>query len=138
MSRVFDFDQEIDRSNSDSVKWEKYRDREILPMWLADTDFAVAPEIQQALHQRAEHPVFGYTRIPQHLVELIVARLQRLYHWSIDPDWFVPLPGIIGLVCALTRYHRIALPCLSRHWQAGRCGIFTANNLPAVRESAEL
>ena len=96
MSKVFDLDQVIDRSNSDSAKWEKYRDRDILPMWVADTDFAVAPEIQQALQQRAEHPVFGYTQTPQHLVELIVARMQLLYHWSIDPDWFVPLPGIIG------------------------------------------
>lgn len=96
MSKVFDFDQEIDRSNSGSVKWERYRGRDILPMWVADSDFAVAPEIQQALHQRVEHPVFGYTQTPGHLVELIVARLQRLYHWSIEPDWFVPLPGIIG------------------------------------------
>ncbi len=96
MSKVFDFDQETDRSNSDSTKWERYRDRDILPMWVADTDFAVAPEIQQALHQRVEHPVFGYTGTPEHLVELIVARMQRLYHWSIDPDWFVPLPGIVG------------------------------------------
>jgi cystathionine beta-lyase len=96
MSKVFDFDQVIERSNSGSAKWEKYRDRDILPMWVADTDFAVAPEIQQALHKRAEHPVFGYTQTPEHLVELIVARMQRLYHWSIDADWFVPLPGIIG------------------------------------------
>lgn len=105
MTKVFDFDQVIDRSNSDSAKWEKYRDRDILPMWVADTDFAVAPEIQQALQQRANHPVFGYTQTPKHLVELIVARMQHLYHWSIDPDWFVPLPGIIGslyLACRAT------------------------------------
>jgi cystathionine beta-lyase len=48
------------------------------------------------MHRRAEHPVFGYTQTPEHLVELIVERMQRLYHWSIDPDWFVPLPGIVG------------------------------------------
>ena len=96
MTKVYDFDQVIDRSNSGSAKWEKYRDRDILPMWVADSDFAVAPEIQQALHQRVEHPVFGYTQMPEHLVELIVARMQRLYHWNIDADWFVPLPGVIG------------------------------------------
>ena len=96
MSKGYDFDQVIDRSNSGSAKWEKYRDRDILPMWVADSDFAVAPEIQQALHQRIEHPVFGYTQIPKHLVELIVARIQRLYHWSIEANWVVPLPGVIG------------------------------------------
>ncbi len=96
MTEVFDFDQEIDRGNSGSAKWEKYRNRDILPMWVADTDFAVAPEIQRALHQRAEHPVFGYTQTPAQLLELIVERMQRLYNWRIDPGWIVPLPGIIG------------------------------------------
>ncbi len=105
MTRVFDFDQVIDRSNSNSAKWEKYRNRDILPMWVADSDFAVAPEIQRAMHQRVDHPVFGYTQTPEHLVELIVARMLRLYQWSIDPDWFVPLPGIVGslyLACRAT------------------------------------
>jgi len=96
MTEVFDFDREIDRSGSYSAKWEKYRNRDILPMWVADTDFAVAPEIQQALHKRADHPVFGYTETPAHLIELLVARMQRLYDWEIDPDWLVPLPGIVG------------------------------------------
>ncbi|MDH3632300.1 MAG: PatB family C-S lyase [Gammaproteobacteria bacterium] len=96
MTEVFDFDREIDRSNSNSAKWEKYRNRDILPMWVADTDFAVAPDIQQALHRRADHPVFGYTETPAHLVELLVSRTQRLYDWKIDPEWLVPLPGIVG------------------------------------------
>ncbi len=96
MTEMFDFDREIDRSNSNSAKWGKYRNRDILPMWVADTDFAVAPEIQQALHRRADHPVFGYTETPAHLVELLVARMQHLYNWKIDPEWLVPLPGIVG------------------------------------------
>ena len=96
MSEVYDFDREIDRSGSHSAKWEKYRNRDILPMWVADTDFAVAPEIQQALHERADHPVFGYTETPAHLIELLVARMQRLYNWTVDPEWLVPLPGIVG------------------------------------------
>lgn len=96
MAEVFDFDREIDRSNSNSVKWEKYRDRDILPMWIADTDFAVAPEIKRALHRRADHPVFGYTETPENLVELLVARMRRLYDWNIKPEWIVLLPGVIG------------------------------------------
>jgi len=96
MTEVFDFDREIDRSGSHSAKWEKYRNRDILPMWVADTDFAVAPEIQQALHKRADHPVFGYTETPAHLIELLVARMQRLYNWTVDPEWLVSLPGIVG------------------------------------------
>ena len=96
MSQHYDFDRIIDRSNSSSVKWDRYRDRDILPMWVADTDFAVLPEIQQALHARADHPVFGYTDIPAKLIDLLVKRMQRLYQWEIEPDWIVFLPGIVG------------------------------------------
>jgi len=95
MAPIFDFDQEIDRGDSDSVKWGKYRGRDILPMWVADTDFAVAPQIQQALQQRAAHPVYGYTLVRKHLLDLLVARMQRLYQWEIDPSWIVMLPNVI-------------------------------------------
>lgn len=105
MSEIYDFGRLIDRSNATSAKWEKYRGRDILPMWVADTDFAVLPEIQQALHRRADHPVFGYGHTPQHLIEVLVERMQRLYQWQIDPDWLVFLPGIVGalfLACRAT------------------------------------
>ena len=95
MSTVFDFDQEIERRASDSIKWERYHGRDILPMWVADTDFAVAPQIQQALQQRVAHPVYGYTQVPRRLLELLAGRMQRLYHWDIDPDWIVMLPNVI-------------------------------------------
>lgn len=96
MAPIFDFDQEIDRSDSDSVKWEKYRGRDILPMWIADSDFAVAPQIQQALQQRAAHPVYGYTEIRRQLIDLLVTRMQRLYQWDVDPAWIVMLPNVIS------------------------------------------
>jgi len=96
MAEVFNFDEEVDRSNSDSVKWHRYRGRDILPMWVADSDFLVAPAIRQALHQRADHAVFGYTHEPARLVELIVARMQRLYGWKIDPEWLLWLPGVVA------------------------------------------
>ncbi len=105
MGQIYDFDQHIDRSNSTSAKWEKYRGRDILPMWVADTDFAVLPEIQQALHRRAEHPVFGYGHTPEHLTAVLVERMRRHYDWEIDPDWLVFLPGIVGalfLACRAT------------------------------------
>ena len=96
MAPIFDFDREIDRSDSDSVKWEKYRGRDVLPMWVADTDFAVAPQIQQALQQRAAHPVYGYTLIRRQLLDLLVTRMQRLYQWDVDPAWIVMLPNVIS------------------------------------------
>ena len=95
MPPEFDFDEEIDRANSDSVKWEKYNGRDVLPMWVADSDFAVAPPIQQALQQRVSHPVYGYTLVRPQLLDLLVERMQRLYQWDIDPTWIVMLPNVI-------------------------------------------
>ena len=124
---IFDFDREIDRSDSDSVKWEKYRGRDVLPMWVADTDFAVAPQIQQALQQRAAHPVYGYTLIRRQLLDLLVARMQRLYQWDVDPAWIVMLPPVISA---------FYLACRARG-KAGGCGVPAASDLPSVCEGAE-
>lgn len=96
MGETYDFDRIIDRGNTSSTKWERYRDRDVLPMWVADTDFAVAPVIQQALIERARHPVYGYTNAPPRLVELLVERMQRLYDWEIQPGWLLFLPGVVN------------------------------------------
>ncbi|PIE25015.1 MAG: aspartate aminotransferase [Neptuniibacter caesariensis] len=93
-----DFDDHIDRTGTASQKWEKYSDRDILPMWVADTDFASPPAIIDALHQRIEHGVFGYTNVPPELVEQVIARMDQRYNWQIKQEWIVWLPG---LVCGL-------------------------------------
>jgi cystathionine beta-lyase len=68
MDGVFDFDEVIDRRGTASEKWEKYRGRDILPMWVADMDFRSPPAVIEALHRRTEHGVFGYTGPPPELV----------------------------------------------------------------------
>ena len=95
MDRQYDFDREIDRHGTRSVKWEKYPRGDILPMWIADSDFAVMPEIQEALRERIGHPVFGYTQPTAELLELVAARMLSRYDWRVDPDWVVPLPAVI-------------------------------------------
>ncbi len=58
----FDFDYEIDRRKTDSLKWDQAMVK--APMWVADMDFEVAPCIQEVIHSRAEHNVYGYTLLP--------------------------------------------------------------------------
>lgn len=96
MNTPIDFGAEFDRSGTSSTKWDLYRGTDILPMWVADTDFRVAPEIVDALQQRLSHRVFGYTNKPDSLNELVAERLLRLYQWSIEPNWLVWLPGVIS------------------------------------------
>ena len=96
MTTKSDFDTLIDRGNSDSVKWQRYRGTDILPMWVADSDFAVAPPVAEALKQRVEHGVFGYAKAPGSLVDIIVERIAKLYQWQIKPEWLAWQPGVVN------------------------------------------
>jgi len=90
-----DFDTPISRAGSDSLKWDRYKDTDILPFWVADMDFAVAPPIQEALSRRLEHPVYGYTMPSENLAVTIIDHLKTEYDWSVQPEWIVWLPGVV-------------------------------------------
>lgn len=92
------FQDPVDRRGTHAFKWDRYRDQDILPMWVADMDFTSPPAVMEALHQRVDHGVFGYTGAPPELTEVLIERMARLYNWNIDPEWLVWLPG---LVCGL-------------------------------------
>jgi cystathionine beta-lyase len=90
----YDFDRVVERRNTDSMKWNKYDD-DVIPLWVADMDFVSADPIIEALHQRVDHRIYGYTLPPQELRTLIQERLKRLYDWSIREDDIVFLPGLV-------------------------------------------
>ena len=92
---VFDFDRPVDRRNTASLKWDKYAGRDILPMWVADMDFVSPPAVIDALRERIDHGVMGYTRPPLSLVETVVEVLKQRYGWEIEPEWIVWLPGLV-------------------------------------------
>ena len=83
----YDFKTLIERRGTGSAKWNAY-DEDVLPMWVADMDFQVAPAIQQALRERVEHGIFGYTMPPDTLKDAIVARMAAMYDWHIQPKIF--------------------------------------------------
>lgn len=89
------FGNETDRSQTDSIKWLRYKDKDIIPLWVADMDFQVAAEIKQALHERVEHGVFGYGSDSTELKQLIVEHCQQHYQWEIKADWIVFTPGVV-------------------------------------------
>lgn len=90
---TFDFDAPLDRHHTGSTKWSRYAE-DVLPMWVADMDFAVAPKIVAALQERLAHPVFGYAAAGQRLRERIVAHCEAHYGWSIAAEEIVFLPGV--------------------------------------------
>lgn len=92
---VCDFDAVIDRRPVPTSKWDRYP-ADVLPMWVADMDFAVAEPISAALTERLAHPVFGYGGPgPKTLRDVIAADMQDLYGWTISPADIVFLPGVV-------------------------------------------
>ncbi|WP_412478348.1 MalY/PatB family protein [Azonexus sp. IMCC34839] len=89
------FDEPIDRRDSDSIKWGKYAGRDVLPLWVADMDFAAPPAVIEALHRRIDHGVFGYGHPWPSLTESVLAHLESEYSWKIQPEWIVWLPGLV-------------------------------------------
>src|SRR5438132_592948 len=93
---AYDFDRVIERRHTESSKWRKYGE-DVIPLWVADMDFASPAPVIRALRERVEHGVFGYgytlERSPLH--DLFADRLQKLYGWRVEPDAVVLIPGVI-------------------------------------------
>jgi len=91
----FDFDARIDRWATSSSKWNRYKAQAVIPLWVADMDFRCAPAIIEALHERVEHGIFGYTEPPEELAPTIVAALERDHGWRIQRAWITWLPSLV-------------------------------------------
>ena len=92
---VFDFDRVIERRDGDSLKWNRYAGRDVLPLWVADMDFASPPAVLAAVQQRLDHGILGYSVPTQEVTDAVVAYLDRRYGWQIESDWIVWLPGLV-------------------------------------------
>lgn len=92
---AFDFDTPVDRRNSSSLKWDRFKGRDVIPLWVADMDFRAPPAVIAALHAHADHGVFGYTLPPDDLLETVLDMLEREHAWHVEPGWIVWLPGLV-------------------------------------------
>ena len=97
----FDFDKIIDRSGTYSEKWN-IKEGE-LPMWVADMDFETAPEIKQAILERAGHGVFGYSYVPDEWYEAIIKWWDRRYDYKMDRDSLHFCTGVVPAISASIR-----------------------------------
>jgi cystathionine beta-lyase len=95
MNASFDFDAAVDRRGTASVKWDKYRNKDVIPLWVADMDFVSPPAVLKALQQRVAHGVFGYSQASDALVETLCKALFNRYGWQVQPEWIIWLPGVV-------------------------------------------
>ncbi len=96
------FDHPPERRGSDSIKWSAYPP-DVIPLWVADMDFASPPEVIDALRQRIDHGVFGYSRILPELAEAVCRRLQATQGWEVDPPAIVLVPGLVSALNVMCR-----------------------------------
>ncbi len=110
MSR-FDFDKVIDRSDTNSVKWnysEKYTGRkDLLPLWVADMDFRAPDEVLKAVEERVAHGIFGYATYPPSYFRAVREWMEKRHGWIVPEEWIVPIPGVVPTI-------RIALEAYTR------------------------
>ncbi len=94
--KMYDFDTFIDRSRTASLKWDKYKEKDTIPLWVADMDFKSPDSVIEALKQRSSHGVYGYTLPPEELYEVVISRLKHKYGWVIKKKWLIWLPGLVS------------------------------------------
>ena len=125
---AFDFDTPTNRLKTDSIRWDSFNSKEVLPLWVADMDFQSPPCVIEALDNRVQQGIYGYTHSPHQMNALIASYLQDQYQWQVDPEWIVILPSVVsGLYTAVQQlsrndesvlipnpvYHHLRLACSS-------------------------
>ena len=98
----YDFDQNVRRRGTGCVKWDEVPEgftaeemQDVVPLWVADMDFAVAPAIQEAVRRRAEHPVFGYTVVGDEYYDAVIGWFRRRHGWTIRREEILYTTGVV-------------------------------------------
>ncbi|EAQ3014305.1 pyridoxal phosphate-dependent aminotransferase [Salmonella enterica] len=96
-----DFNQIIDRHDTGSVKWDFIERHfgdgatKLLPMWVSDFDFSCPPVVQQALHQRVDHGIFGYSERPQAYFDALIAWSAARHQLTVKQEWVCSVEGVV-------------------------------------------
>lgn len=108
----FDFDEIVDRKNTNSLKYdfaaERGRPADVLPLWVADMDLKAPPAVIDALKQKAEHGIFGYSMPKSDYFETVAKWFKERHGWVVNPDNFMTTPGVVFAICTLL--HTVTKP----------------------------
>lgn len=96
----YNFDEVINRKGTSCVKYDGLKDtyqgkENLIPLWVADMDFATPDFIIDALKKRCEHPIFGYTFDDDEYYASILTWLHYKYNWKAEREWITYIPGIV-------------------------------------------
>lgn len=97
MTLKHDFDATLNRKNTQCKKWDTYDD-DVIPMWIADTDFKCPEPIVKAIQKRASHEIFGYPCIDRGYEEAVCGWQKRRLGWEVEPDWVEYTPAVVPAI----------------------------------------
>jgi cystathionine beta-lyase len=103
----YNFDEIIDRKNTDSIKYDfavrRGKPEGILPLWVADMDFRTPPAVIEALTAKSAHGIFGYSENSQDYVEVLQHWFLNSFDWKVEPSWLVKTPSVVYALCTAIR-----------------------------------
>lgn len=104
-----DFDAIVERRNTNSLKYDfavqKGKPKEVMPLWVADMDFPASSYVQEALREKAEHGIWGYSEAQESYFEAVKDWMFRHHGWQVEASWLVKTPGVVfALVMAIRAF----------------------------------
>ncbi len=113
----YDFDRVIDRHGTGAIKVdaldEFFGRSDLLPLWVADMDFAIVPDICNALIERMKHPIYGYATVPSSYWQSIISWLERRHGWKVDRKELTFVPGVVKAIgYAINHFTSVGEPIL--------------------------
>ncbi len=98
---VYDFDKVYERDSTNSAKWSLRKQltgmEDVLPLWVADMDFACAPEVVEAMRKRVDHPLYGYTASSDRYYDSQIQWMAKRHGWGgIRREWICFSPGVVS------------------------------------------
>ncbi len=94
------FDHPVRRRGTGCYKWDTMPGDDVIPLWVADMDFAVAPAISRAVAERAAHPVYGYTLVADAYYDAVISWFARRHQWPVSREWILYTTGVVPAASA--------------------------------------
>jgi cysteine-S-conjugate beta-lyase len=109
MMKTYNFDEIIKREGTNSIKYDArkkyFHNNNVLPFWVADTDFRTPDFVVEAIKKRADHEIFGYTFKPDSYYQAIEGWMQRRHNWKVEKEWISFSPGVVaGITIAIETF----------------------------------
>lgn len=104
---TYNFDREIDRKKTNSLKYdfavERGRDVDVLPLWVADMDFQAPKPVLDALQNAVSHGIFGYSEVKGEYFDALYRWFDSRFDWQPKSEWLVKTPGVVFALAMAVR-----------------------------------